>query len=168
MKKTIHPLAGAQLSMVVFVYVFLSPFPSRFSISKMTSCRVFKLQLEVGKSDEFSHWKWAKNRWRVTAAQTPGRPASWALTPLHINPIPMHHPPAKTIQPSTHRPMANKEVCEGYTQAAKKKNSFHMPWAYIRIQKELVCPVYFLKSVCSGAQANIITKMVNILLFVGH
>lgn len=64
--------------------------------------------------------------------------------------------------------MANKEVCEGYTQAAKKKNSFHMPWAYIRIQKELVCPVYFLKSVCSGAQANIITKMVNILLFVGH
>jgi len=55
----------------------------------------------------------------------------------------MHCP---RIQPpthqSTHRPLANKEVCEGYTihKRPKRKNSFHMPWAYIQILKNLFAP----------------------------
>lgn len=161
MKNTTHPLAGAQLSMVVFVYVFLSPFPSRFSISKMTSCRVFKLQLEVGKSDEFSHWKWAKNRWRVTAAQTPGRPASWALTPLHINPIqctthpqkPFSHPPTapwqtrKCVKDIHKRPKRKTHfTCPGHTYEFKR-NLFALStsWSlFVRVHRQILSPKWLI------------------------
>jgi len=55
-KPTTHP--PTQRSPAVdggFVYVFLPQFSPGFSISKMTSCRrVFKLQLEVGKSEIFA------------------------------------------------------------------------------------------------------------------
>jgi len=156
-----HQLSGAQLSMVV-LFMFFSPNSLQdFRYRKWRHVAAFSNCNWKSANRKFSHWKWAKSRWRVTAAQTPGRPASWALSPLHIRPIQctahaFNHPPTNPPTVLWQTRKCVKDIL--YTSGQKEKLISHALGIHTN-SKELVCPVYFLNSVCLAAQGKYIVSL---------